>query len=132
MKALLFVYSDAQFRIAGAGSIRQFPFKTVSFDQAHEVARSGDVKLSKGIYAVFAEHPKLSLKVEAISGTAGVDYDTTSDPTDISGKDTWPDPKLTSGSVNAAIRPVYDRVHKAFSDLNDAQLKVFIDDGRSV
>ncbi len=123
MKALIFVYTNAQFRITGFSSIRQFPFRSTSFDLAPEVApgRSGEVTLAKGIYAMFTDNIKVRLEITTTSGTPSTDFDVLV----IDDKTIWPDPKLTTDALCT-------RVYQAFPELVDWQLNSFALDDKGM
>jgi len=121
LKKLIFVYTSAQFQVAG-GYVKSFPH-----GKLFESTGNGGVSLAKGIYGVFPTMPGGKVTVTSTTGAQSTDFDTVEGD----GKDIWGDPKLPTGAANGLTSSLYTTVRQAFSDLDDAGLNAFIT-GRSV
>jgi len=122
LKKLIFVYTNAQLRITGTQTVKEFPFSNLSFDLATEVpmGESGEVNVGRGIYVAGTANDKEQLEVEATSGKEGTDYDL-----EEAGKTIWP-------GLRSPKDPVYLRVREAFPQLDDTQLNSFAFDDKKV
>ena len=115
LKALIFVYSDTQFATTGTQPIKQYnPMANATLSDA-PVAVEGQSSglLPKGIYVISSETEKEAPQVQPAE-TRGGHYDSIT----ITGKDPWPDPKLTTEQSA--------RIHESFPELMDAHLSTFL------
>jgi len=115
LKALIFVYTNAQFRVSGTQPIRQFEIgSTVSFDDAPVAIEAGATgTLAQGIYVAYTDNDKEPPPIEATSGVPGTDYDNIV----AASKDGWPVPKVTATQL--------EKIHREFPDLEGTELTRF-------